>query len=129
MTQQVEKPLWKDVNQYNPTEDKEWLIDVEAIYQSLNNIFATKRYEKLFNPNTGIVIEEQLFEIIDDVTSIEILRAITEDIERQEPRIIINYSSTKVVPDPDNNRYNVELHFSIIGHGDRDYEFRGVVSK
>lgn len=120
--------LVSDLNQYAPT-TKPLLEDVESIVQSLDCILSTRRYERVFNIDFGIDFEDELFELIDDSTALEILRIITERVETFEPRVTINFSMTSVTPDPDNNKFDVSLFFSIRGQEDLgDIEFQGVIT-
>ncbi len=120
--------LHSDINQYTPTV-KPRLVDVEAIYQSINNILSTRRFQRLFNLDAGIDFEDVLFEPVDDINSLEILRLVSEKLEELEPRIIINFSKTEIIPDEDNNAYDVDLIFTIRGQGDEEFEFEGTISK
>ena len=119
---------YSDLNQYTPT-NKPLLTDVEAISQSINNILATRSYERLFNNDFSLDFEDELFELIDDAAAIEILRVIVERVERFEPRVRLNLSLTDVIPDPDANRFTVNLVYSLVGFEDEpDLEFLGIVA-
>lgn len=123
------KSLYSDLNQYSPTR-KPQLEDMEAINQSLNNIIGTRRYERLFNNTFGLDFEDELFELIDDDTSLEILRIIAERVSLYEPRVEIDFSNSVVSPDPDNNKYSVLIVYNLVNQPDLGaQEFRGVVSK
>ena len=121
--------LYSDINQVSPTVDP-MLYDEPSINQNLLALIETRRYQRLFNNDFGLDIEDELFELIDDVTSLEILRVITERVERFEPRVTINYAQTEVVPFTDENKYEIVLVFSILGKEEEpERELRGVVSK
>jgi phage baseplate assembly protein W len=121
--------LFSDLNQYTPT-TKALLENNESIVQSLDNILSTRRYERLFNNDFGLDFEDILFEIIDDATALEVLRIIVERVEKFEPRVVLNLSQTTVEPDPENNKYLVNLFFSVKGQEDLpDQEFQGVVTQ
>jgi len=120
--------LLSDLNQFTPT-TKALLENDESIVQSLTNILSTRRYERVFNNDFGLDFEDALFELIDDTTALEIMRIIVERVERFEPRVTLNLSDTTVEPDPDNNRYSINLFFSIKGQEELgDLEFAGVVT-
>ena len=118
--------LYSDLNQYNPT-DQPLLTEVEAIYQSLNNIFSTKLGERLFKPEFGSELENHLFDFVDDTTQLSIFSTLVGAIERWEPRVTLDYGSTEILPDPNNNKFDVTVVFSIDGFDDQNFEYRGSV--
>lgn len=116
--------IYSDLNQFNPTK-KPVLEDIEAVYQSLFNILNTRKGERLFLPEFGIDLDEQLFTLIDDVSSVELQRLIIDGIETFEPRVIIDTGQTLVTPDQDNNRFEIDLVFQIQGITDQTFSFQG----
>ena len=121
--------LYSDLNSFNPT-DRPLLIDVGAVFQSVFNILNTEPGDRLFRPQDFIEFEAELFELIDDVSAVEIFRKITEAVERAEDRVTVDFGSTQVIPDPENNRFIINLVFEIIGleiNGQK-FEFRGEVT-
>lgn len=120
-------PIYSDLNQYNPT-IKPKLTDIQSVYQSLYNLFNTRVGERLFS-RAGIDLEEQLFEIADDLSALEVFRIISDGIEEFEPRVNINYTDTKIIPDPDNNQFVVNLSFGIQGIEGQSFSFQGVLKR
>lgn len=121
--------LYSDLNQYTPTERAQ-VKDIEAIYQSLGNICSTQRYERLFNPDFGLDFEDELFELIDDASSLAILTKVAERVDRYEQRITLDFARTQVTPDPDNNRFEILIIFSVKGlETEGAFEYRGIVSR
>lgn len=121
--------VYSDINQYTPTK-KVKLTEVAAISQSLNNILSTQRYERLFNVEFGVDFEERLFDLIDDITSFEILGIIAQRVQLFEQRVDLDFTRSLVTPDPDNNKYDVSLIYTLKGQPDLgEQEFRGVVSR
>lgn len=121
--------VYVDLNQFYPTE-KERLFDVEAVYQSVINIIKSLKFERFFKPEfPGENLEDYLFELIDDISAVEVFRVVTGAIERWEPRVkIINRNST-VYPVPEENRYELQLVFRILGFGEQHFELKGNLSK
>jgi predicted component of type VI protein secretion system len=74
-------------------------------------------------------LEEALFELIDDITAIEVYRIVTSLIERNEPRVTIDNATTTVTPDPDNHQYILKLVFQIKGFGTQKFELNGKITK
>ena len=117
--------IYSDLNQINPTL-KPILTEIESVYQSLFNIFNTRPGERLFS-RIGIDLEEALFEIADDLSSIEIFRIVTDGIEEFEPRVLVNFTDTKIESDPNNNAFIVDLSFGIVGLEGQIFSFQGIL--
>jgi phage baseplate assembly protein W len=84
-----------------------------AISRSIRNLVFTVPGEKFFNQNIGSRISESLFENFDELTASNIRDEITNTIENYEPRVKLN--SVVVTPDYDNNAYDVNITYDIIG--------------
>lgn len=96
-------PLKKDINKN---------LDQVAVINAIKNLVLTNHYEKPFNPDYGSNIRKLLFETVDIVTASAIEREIQQTIENYEPRV--NLISVSVIPDPDNNGFNVQMYFYIV---------------
>lgn len=88
------------------TGDFEVLYDSEVIIQSIRTIFATIRGERVRNP-IGSVLIRLLFEPMNQDTANSIKSIIHSSVTKYEPRI--ESVSIKVVPDYDNDTYNVNM--------------------
>lgn len=88
--------------------------DVEAVKQSIKNIFFYNKFEKPFNANFGIGIKSYLFELISPAFSALLKRTILEQIHFYEPRAIIEELNIK--SNPDSNAISVELKFFVSGN-------------
>lgn len=121
--------IYSDVNQYTPKVAHN-VNDIKAIYQSIHNILSTNRYERLFNPEFGADLEEVLFELMDEITADFILTQIFNAITRWDDRVELIYSECSVIPDYDNNRYEITLVFNIKGFEDtRVYRYEGDLTR
>ena len=89
------------------------LKNANAIARSLRNIVFTLPGEKFFNPNFGSRITESLFENIDEISATVIVDEIRESIDNYEPRVEL--IDVKVNPDYDNNGFDVNIVYEIIG--------------
>jgi len=69
--------------------DAQWLLDEEAVKQSVKNIFNTTPGEKLLNPLLGLDLKQFLFSPITERTANNIGRMIVEGLVEQEPRIAV----------------------------------------
>ncbi len=90
--------------------------DVEAVKQSLRNLFLTNRFEKPFNPFYGLGIRSFLFENTSPVFAIILQKKIEEQILEFEPRAIID---DIIVNMDDSNFVSIELQFHVIGNANQ----------
>ena len=95
------------------TNDLIALKNANAIQRSLKNIIFTFPGEKPFDPEFGSQVSRMLFEIITPLTANRIKREIEYSIDRYEPRVSLN--DVKVVPNYDNNEFNVLIAYDIVG--------------
>ena len=96
-------PLRKDINKN---------LDEVAIVNSIKNIVSTNHYEKPFQPDFGSNVRRMLFESLDNITASALEREIEQSITNYEPRIKL--LGVKVIPDFENNGFNVEMQFYIL---------------
>ena len=121
--------IYSDLNSFNPT-DKSVLVDVESIYQSLFNIFNTRKGERLFEPEFGLDFEDELFELMDDIGAFALLDKVNREVSRWEKRVKLDFGSSTVTPYPDDKRYDILLVFSIVGMDENEvYTYHGSVTQ
>jgi len=95
------------------TNDLIALKNANAIQRSLKNIVFTYPGEKFFDPEFGSKVSRMLFEIITPLTANRIKREIEYSIDRYEPRVSL--TKVKVIPNYDNNEFNILIAYDIIG--------------
>ena len=93
---------------------------LEAINSSIENILGTSFGERLFLPEFGSRIGNLLFENINDETAQNIFDELTNAINNWEPRIEVVLDESYIVPDPDNNSYQIFLVYRLV-----DIDLRG----
>jgi len=86
--------------------------DAEAIKQSMIDILLTKRGEREFMPDYGSRLYYILMEKMNELTAMELRDEIRVSLENWEPRIRI--TEIEIVSYPDNNYYEVTIHFDLI---------------
>lgn len=86
--------------------------DIEAIRNSLKNIFSTRKGQKILTPEFGSSLDQFLFQPITNVNANSLGNLILETIQRFEPRITIN--KILVNPLPDFNTYKIQMFYSFI---------------
>lgn len=85
--------------------------DEKAIYNSISNIFNTKKGQKILNPAFGLDLEQYLFESVSKENGQTIGTTIYEELALYEPRIVVD--DVGVVARPDNNEYKITISITI----------------
>jgi len=98
----------------NPTNTSDILVDndVEAIKNSLRNIFTTKKGQKILNPDFGVSLEQYLFSPLTNANAKAIGTDIMNGVSKYEPRIKIN--NIIVNPLYDENQYYIAIYYSLL---------------
>jgi uncharacterized protein len=101
--------------------------DASAIKQSIMVLLLTEKSERLFNPELGSSITRMLFEPLDFASAALIRTEIATTLGRFEPRIEVD----RIICEPDfnNNGFNVELHYAIIGRDDTPQQVNFVLER
>ena len=95
------------------TKDLPILKNESAIRKSVRNIVETIPTEKFFNSTFGSDVYKSLFDFVDFGTASIIKDQIKTSILNFEPRV--DNVNVKVFPRPDDNEFEVEVIFDIIG--------------
>tara|TARA_B100000900_G_scaffold243043_1_gene206650 strand:+ start:1236 stop:1628 length:393 start_codon:yes stop_codon:yes gene_type:complete len=98
------------------TNDLVTVKDKGAIVQAITGLLLTRKGERPFQPELGCDVQDMLFEPLDFASAGGIKQEIRETIERYEPRVSV--ADIRCTPDFDNNGYNVQLQYTIIGRED-----------
>ena len=111
------KLSFKDINinfkKHPVTGDLVVSKDASAIKQAIVNLLLTNKGERPFNYKYGCDIRSYLFEPLDFGTAQQIQSNIEYSISNWEPRIDI--MELDVIPNFDDNGFDVELTYVIIG--------------
>ena len=99
------------------TDDLISVKDKSAIAQSITNLLMTKKGERPFQPTLGSGLQDMLFEPLDYGSAAMIKQEIGKCINKYEPRVRVQKIYCNV--DFDNNGYNVEMQYKIVGRDDR----------
>jgi hypothetical protein len=117
----AETVYWKDFdNEFNKkaTGDVVDMTNINAITNSLTNIFETFQGRRRMLPEFALPIYGILFEPVDEITSYALGEMILGAIQRWEPRITVD--SVEVLARPDSNEYRVNLEYRIINDSRED---------
>jgi phage baseplate assembly protein W len=120
--------IYRDLNADNPTENPD-VFDVDAIVQSVIELLKTREGERAFEPEFGLFLEGLLFDLMDQGAALQVYNQVVDKLERYEPRVLLDVSRSDVVPDPDNNIFEVKLFFSIQGFSGQTFEVTESVSR
>ena len=108
---------FKDISmtfQANPLNgDLIGLKNENAIARALRNIVFTLPGEKFFDENFGSNVSASLFENLDDINASAIRDEIIQSINNNEPRVELQ--NVKIVPNFDENQFDVIIKYLIIG--------------
>ena len=115
-TFQTFKDLSVTFKSHPVTDDLLVVKDKAAIFQSIRNLLLTRKGERPFQPNIGSGLETALFEPLDYGSAAIIRQEVRECLKNYEPRIRV--SQVTVIPDDQNNGYEVDLQFVIVGRDD-----------
>jgi len=111
---------FKDLNiTFKPhpvTGDLTTVKDEAAIKQAIINLLLTNRGERLFAPQIGSSLSDLLFEMLDFGTASLVNTEIQNTLRTYEPRIRVLSLSTN--PNFDDNGFDVELVFEVVGRED-----------
>ena len=114
---QTFKDLSLTFKKHPVTNDMVTVKDNAAITQSITALLLTAKGERLFQPELGSDLRSILFQPLDYGAAALIRGKVKDCISRYEPRVFVN--EVICYPDMDNDGYNVELHYTIIGRDDR----------
>ena len=113
---QTFKDLSVTFKKHPVTDDLVAVKDKAAIVQSITSLLLTRKGERPFQPDLGCDIQDILFEPLDFASAGTIKQEIRNTLSRYEPRAFVE--QLRCEPDFENNGYNVELQYTIIGRDD-----------
>ena len=103
------------------TKDLPILKNERAISRSIRNLVQTIPTEKFFQPDVGSDVIKSLFDFVDYATASVIQEQILTTIRNYEPRV--TNVKVEVDPKPDDNTFEVQVIFDIIGQQFPTQEF------
>lgn len=86
--------------------------DIEAIKNSIRNIFNTRKGQKILSPEFGASLDQFLFERVDSFVGNIIGETILDNLQKFEPRIEV--IKINVYPFPDQNQYNLQVFYKFL---------------
>ena len=107
------KDISLSFNAHPVTKDLTIIKNENAIKRSVRNLVQTIPRERFFNPILGTAVRGSLFDFVDFGTASVIERQIQTTIDNFEPRV--ENLNIEVFPRPDDNEFEVNIYFDIIG--------------
>ena len=101
----------KTVGANKNAQDLKLSYDENAIYNSIKNIFNTKKGQKILAPTFGLDLEQYLFDNISKENGDLIGNTIYEELALYEPRIVCY--SVNIVARPEQNEYKISISITI----------------
>lgn len=86
--------------------------DLNAIKNSIRNIFTTKKGQKILNPDFGCSLEQYLFTPLSEANAKVIGSEILRGVSKYEPRIKI--TNIYVTPVYDQSLYKISIYYSLL---------------
>lgn len=114
--------VYSDLNIKVP-DSRPLIEDIASVAQSIGFILMTEYGERYFRPEIYTDLEDHIFDLIDDITAFEILTEIDRKLTIHEPRIELNFGSSRVTPFPNEMKYEVELVLRVKRLGDYYFSF------
>ena len=125
LKQQENKPIYTDLRLdlsldyvYEPRLRSKNIIkdinvsyDLEAVKNSLFNLFTTMPGQKILNPVYGLNLMQYIFTGITEDNAQAIGDNILRGISKYEPRVVVR--KIYVIPDPENNTYQIGLRLDV----------------
>lgn len=120
--------FYSDINQQDPLVDRK-LVDLEAIYQSIDNIIGTEKGERMFLPTFGVDLLQYVYEPLTRATEFAMLTEIAEAIRIWEPRVTVLFQKSYVKSFPDTHDSEVFIVFKIKGQTDEEYVYQTTLNR
>lgn len=110
---------YKDLNRnFGSSGAADLLFDKDAISQAFYNIFYTAPGEAspIFEPDFGSMLRHLIHEPMDNVTVYKLQAATFQAIQRWEPRVVLDLSQSRIVPNYSLQQYDVTLLYLSLIH-------------
>ena len=119
---------YKDVNANTPV-DRPNVTDVDAILQGVRNLIRTRPGERPNLPNYGVALDDSLWELMDDLTALEIYNEVIGKLKLYEPRVTLNTVESYVSSNPDKNTFSIQLVVEVTGFAGQQYEVSETITR
>lgn len=101
-------------------------LDLNAIKNSLKNLFATAPGQKILTPTFGLDLKQFLFEPISTSNAREIERVIYGEITIYEPRVTVR--NVQVLDKPDTQEYDITISLAVPSLNINSVQLKGTLN-
>jgi len=119
--------IYSDINTFKSDNGQPLVEDIQAVLQALYNLLTTDIGERRYRFRLGLSISDYIFESFDSINAFQLKNELLTAIREQEPRVEPIFSLSEVIQDPTSNSYKLKLVFSLLGLGEKRFEFYGAV--
>lgn len=122
------KEVFLDINMQSKQQGNKCTIDklvnVNAIRNSLDNIFSWTPGERILNPEFGTNLRKLLYEGITDFNVEQIVAEIKHAVAQWEPRVQVeNIVDVSTIEDHENNNVHLKVIYTIPGLSDQQFAY------
>ena len=118
--------IYSDLNSDKPTESP-LVYNLDSISQSLTDLISLRRGEILFNPDKGLNLEDELFELVDDLSALILFNNIVQSIETYIPIVELDYANSRVVANLDENAFEIIILYSVKGLQGKSFSYSAIL--
>lgn len=115
------------LNSFDTVKDIKASEDVNAIKNSIFNIFTTMPGQKILNPTFGLNLMQFLFTPITNENAQAMGETILRGLQKFEPRVDVK--KIVVLPDADNNTYQIGLRLDVPTLNIKGLGIKGILSE
>jgi phage baseplate assembly protein W len=115
------------LNSFDTVKDIKASEDVNAIKNSIFNIFTTMPGQKILNPTFGLNLMQFLFTPITNENAQVMGETILRGLQKFEPRVDVK--KIVVLPDADNNTYQIGLRLDVPTLNIKGLGIKGILSE
>lgn len=112
--------LYSDLNKNPVANSASLAYNLDAIKQSLDNLFNTPYGTRSFQPTYGNTFYYLIGELMDDDTVDLMYSKVIESVTLHEPRVKIDRTNSSVTPLYTENAYRITLVFTVSGLSSND---------
>lgn len=107
--------LYSDINKNPALNSSNLAYNLEAIKQSLDNLFNTPYGTRSFQPTYGHTFDHLIGELMTDETVSLFYDKVIESITLHEPRVQLDIENSHVTPLYTENAYRIFIVFKVLG--------------
>lgn len=112
--------LYSDLHKNPASTNSILAYNLEAIKQSLDNLFNTPYGTRSFQPTYGNTFHHLIGELMNESTVNQMYNKVIESVTLHEPRVIVDTKNSHVHAIYEENTYHIKLVFMVRGLSEND---------